>query len=196
LELESDLTKDGEAAGGQQHQQQQVQQQQSQHRPTQDQIDAQEAARKAAHEAAERAAKEAAAKEAAEKAAYEKRLAELSIDPQTKKVSTKSAEEAKAILAAEEKGIVKNARRPDLSKGEPNLDFIVDDGYADVKTPRPHPKNPLSQQAENIADKSRLCDPDVKMVVDMKKLNTAEQTQFKADLVKEGSRHEEDPLCR
>ena len=113
------------------------------------------------------------------------RLAELSIDPQTKKVLPKSVEEAEAILEAEKKGFVANARRPDLSKGEPNLDFKVDGGYADVKTPKPHPRNPLSNQAKDIAKKSKLYDDDVKVVVNLKHLDAAQKAQFKADLANE-----------
>jgi hypothetical protein len=146
----------------------------------------QEAERRAAQEA-ERQAVEEAARDAAQKAARQKRLAALSIDPQTKRVLPKSAEEAGAILEAEEKGIVQNARRPDLDKGEPNLDFKVDGGYAEMKTPRPHPTNPLSEQAKGIANKSKLYDDDVKVIVNLQRLDTAQKAQFKADLAKEGA---------
>jgi len=148
---------------------------------------AEEAVEKAAREEMERAAKEAAEREAQKAALQQKRLAELSIDPQTKKALPKSIEEAEAILEAEHKGIVNNARRPNLEKGEPNLDFKVDGGYADVKTPRPHPKNPLSDQAKDIAGKSKLYDDDVKVIVNLKNLDAAQKAQFKADLAKQGT---------
>ena len=32
-------------------------------------------------------------------------------------------------------GLVANACCPNLADGQPNLDFIVDGGYADIKTP-------------------------------------------------------------
>ncbi|MCI0388515.1 MAG: hypothetical protein MOB07_07085 [Acidobacteria bacterium] len=119
----------------------------------------------------------------------EERLAELSIDPQTKSVLPKSREEALAILAAEKKGYISNARRPDLEKGEPNLDFVVDGGYADVKTPGQYKQTPehISREARNIA--SKHYDSDVKLIVDLKHLDPQQKQYFKQQLEAELQRN-------
>jgi hypothetical protein len=116
-----------------------------------------------------------------------KRRNELSVNPQTKKVDTKSVEEADAILDAEARGIVSNARRPDLDKGEPNLDFIVDGGYADVKTPRPLPHRPIPTQAKDIVKSTKKYDDDVTVVVNLKYFDAAQKQQLKAELLKQGA---------
>lgn len=81
-------------------------------------------------------AAEAAAAKAAEQQAKQERL---SRDPQNGKINPKSISEAAIITQAEEAGLVNNPRRPDVSRGEPNLDFAVDGPepykYCDVKTP-------------------------------------------------------------
>ena len=80
------------------------------------------------------------------------RFEELSIDPQTHKDNPKSQGEACSILQAESESMVKNPRRPNLKKGEPNLDFAIERPgnyrYADVKTPRDpssFPRNPKNR---------------------------------------------------
>lgn len=107
---------------------------------------------------------------------------ELSIDPQIGKRNPKSESEADTILQAEREGIITNPRRPNLEAGEPNLDFVVDGGYADVKTPVDPIKRPLSVQAQNIAIKTNVYGNDVKVIVDLKNLNSADKAQFKSDL--------------
>jgi hypothetical protein len=77
--------------------------------------------------------------------------------------------------------LVTNPRRPNLEAGEPNLDFVVDGGYADVKTPVAPIKRPLSVQAQNIAIKTNVYGNDVKVIVDLKNLNSADKAQFKSD---------------
>ncbi len=117
------------------------------------------------------------------------RLEELSINPQTGKIDSKSLSEAQTILQAEQKGLVKNARRPDLKNGEPNLDFIIDGGYAEIKTPfDPAKAKPLSEQAKDIAKK--IYDPNVSVIIDLKNLNPAQKAQFKTDLVSAGAKIE------
>ena len=67
------------------------------------------------------------------------RFEELSTNPETGFVDQKSLNEAKTILQSEKENLVVNARRPNLKKGEPNLDFVVDGPgpykYVDVKNP-------------------------------------------------------------
>lgn len=125
---------------------------------------------------AEAEAKEKAAAEAKAKART-RRLDELSIDPQTGKANPKSRSEAESILQAEDEGLVKNARRPNLKKGEPNLDFIVDGGYAEIKTPETAHRS-IAQNAKDIADKAPYYDGNVSVIVDLKKLKAPERTQF------------------
>ena len=52
-------------------------------------------------------------------------LDEWKKDPQTGKPNPKSISEAMSMKQAIENGLYKNAMRPDLKKGEPNLDFKV-----------------------------------------------------------------------
>ncbi len=106
---------------------------------------------------------------------------ELSIDPQTGRRNPKSESEADTILQAEQEGLVTNPRRPNLGAGEPNLDFVVDGGYADVKTPVDPMKRSLSIQARNIATKTNAYGNDVKVIVDLKNLNSSDKVQFKSD---------------
>jgi hypothetical protein len=70
----------------------------------------------------------------------QERFKALSSDPQRKMIDESSIKEAIIILEAEGRGIVEQAERPNLSKGEPNLDFKVKGPdkykYVDVKEPR------------------------------------------------------------
>ena len=54
------------------------------------------------------------------------RFNELSRDPQIGEVNSKGIQEAEAILQAERAGVVERPTRPDLSRGEPNLDYKVE----------------------------------------------------------------------
>jgi hypothetical protein len=114
------------------------------------------------------------------------RLTELSKDPQTGQVNPKSISEAQTILQAEEEGLVKNPRRPNLSKGEPNLDFAVENGYADIKTPIRPQYRLLEVQAIDIATKTKLYSSDVKVIIDLKNLSPIEKVSFKNLLINEG----------
>jgi RHS repeat-associated protein len=121
--------------------------------------------------------------------AYE-RFEKLATDPQTGTKIIKSIEEAMTIIDAEEAGIVKGARRPNLKAGEPDLDFVVDGGYADAKNPRaPGRKNSLAKQAGTIAYKiwKQSNDANVKIIVDLKRLNPSEKTEFKQLLENTGA---------
>jgi RHS repeat-associated protein len=115
------------------------------------------------------------------------RYDQLSKDPQTGETSPDSKVEADAILEAEKLGIVQNARRPDLSKQEPNIDFKVDGGWADIKTPIPNPYRKLSEQASDIARKSNEYDSDVKVIINMKNLSKNEKEEFIKDLKNAGA---------
>lgn len=118
------------------------------------------------------------------------RYEELCKDPQPPhKTNNKSIEEAKAILQAENEGRVENPRRPDLSKGEPNLDFKVDGPppfkYVDVKTPiEPGSKKgvDVEKQAAGIGKKTKFQKAgakDVLHIVDLKNIGPADKAQFK-----------------
>lgn len=117
------------------------------------------------------------------------RFEELSINPQTGKPDAKSRSEAQTILQAEDEGLVKGARRPDLKKGEPNLDFKIEGGYADIKTPTDPDKRPLEQQAEDMAKKINGYDPDVIVIEDLKNLSYEQKVQFKDELLKRADKN-------
>ena len=67
------------------------------------------------------------------------RFEKLSTNPETNFITRKAINEAKTILQSEQENLITNARRPNLKKGEPNLDFVVDGPgsykYVDVKNP-------------------------------------------------------------
>ena len=118
----------------------------------------------------------------------------LSIDPQTLNENPKSRAEARTVLQAEDLRLIQGkARRPDLSKGEPNLDFLLDDangktiGYAEIKTPVDPKLNPIVNQARDIAGNIRLYSPDVKIIIELKNLSPPDKAIFKAELVKNGA---------
>lgn len=119
----------------------------------------------------------------------EPRFEELCKDPQTGEVNGKSVEEAKAILQAENMGHVENPTRPNLSQGEPNLDFKVGGPppykYADVKTPiEPGSKRgvDVQNQAAGIGKKTmkqKAGAKDVLHVIDLKNIPPADKGAFK-----------------
>lgn len=116
------------------------------------------------------------------------RLEELSIDPQTGEINLKSQSEARTILQAEQEGLVKNARRPDLRMREPNLDFKIDGGYADIKTPINPNRRTLLEQAKDMAKKINAYDSDVTVIIDLKNLDAVQKAQFKTELVNAGAK--------
>ncbi|KKH69006.1 hypothetical protein [Methanosarcina mazei] len=112
------------------------------------------------------------------------RFEELSKNAQDGTPDAKSRSEAQSILQAEAEGLVKGARRPDLNKREPNLDFKIEGGYAEIKTPQNPDKRPLEQQAEDMAKKINVYDPDVIVIEDLKNLSYEQKVQFKDELLK------------
>ena len=115
-------------------------------------------------------------------------LDEWKKDPQTGKPNPKSISEAMSMKQAIENGLYKNAMRPDLKKGEPNLDFkvIQNDGsigWLDVKTPIAPIFNSVSHQARAIAEKTNLYNGDTEVLIDLKNLQqTSDKAQFATDL--------------
>ena len=128
------------------------------------------------------------------------RFEELSINPQTHKDNPKSQGEACSILQAESESRVKNPRRPNLKKGEPNLDFAIEGPgnyrYADVKTPRDpssFPRNPknrppsLAKVARTIGNQIRNQkggSDDVIHVVNLFHIPSDKIQTFKENLIK------------
>ncbi len=103
------------------------------------------------------------------------RFNKLSKDPQTLMLNQKSVEEAKAILEAENQGLIVNPTRPNLEIGDPNLDFKIDGPvpykWADVKTPIN--RGDLKKMAINIGKKSKLQKGgarDVLHIIDLKNI--------------------------
>ena len=115
-------------------------------------------------------------------------LDEWKKDPQTGKPNPKSISEAMSMKQAIENGLYKNAMRPDLKKGEPNLDFKViqndgSTGWLDVKTPIAPIFNSVSHQARAIAEKTNLYNGDTEVLIDLKNLQqTSDKAQFATDL--------------
>jgi hypothetical protein len=104
----------------------------------------------------------------------------LSRDPQTGKRDAKSEGEAISILKAEREGSVQNPRRPDLAKGEPNLDYNLDgtepykwaDATQPVK-PDSKPNSLLEKQHSGIGEsihKQKAGAKDVLHVVALKNI--------------------------
>jgi|GEM_PF-4617039 len=112
----------------------------------------------------------------------------LAKDPQNGKINQKSIDETTAIIKLEESGGVINPRRPNLSLGEPNLDFKIDGpkpyNWADVKTPVN--MGDLSKQAKGIGKKVTLQKAgsvDVLHVIDLKKIPPVEKANFMQEVV-------------
>ena len=64
----------------------------------------------------------------------------LSIDPRNSQIDKQSFDEAESILQAQrEIGLFDNARRPNIEKGERDINFIVSGSLydeVDIKTPK------------------------------------------------------------
>ena len=111
------------------------------------------------------------------------------------KSTPKTQSEAESVLQAErENPGLGRARRPDPTRGEPDLDFVLEDpvtgkttGYADIKTPVDPSLNSIPNQAADIAAKVKLYDADVRVIIDLKNLPTpAAKTAFINELVSQG----------
>ena len=95
------------------------------------------------------------------------RFEKLSTNPETDYIDRKSINEAKTILQSEQENLITNARRPNLNKGEPNLDFVINEPglykYVDVKNPIDPRKFPpakekpesFNKMAKRIGEKIR-----------------------------------------
>jgi len=108
-------------------------------------------------------------------------------DPQTGKSNPKSVSEADSMKKALEDGHYVDARRPDLSQGEPNLDFKVTrndgtEGWLDVKTPIDPNIRGISDQAADISRKIDLYDDNIDVLVDLKNIPKGMHDQFKSEL--------------
>jgi len=105
-------------------------------------------------------------------------LDEWKKDPQTGKPNPKSISEAMSMKPAIDNGLYKNAMRPDLKKGEPNLDFKViqnDDsfGWLDIKTPIAPIFNSVSYQARAIAEKTNLYNGNTEVLRNVHEITSA-----------------------
>ena len=114
------------------------------------------------------------------------RFDELATDPQAGKPLLKSIEEAKSILQSEKEGLFSNARRPNLAAGEPNLDFVTDQGYVDVKSAVDPSLRPIAKQAADVARSITHYDPDVNVLVDLKNLDAAQKAEYLEGLANKG----------
>ena len=114
-------------------------------------------------------------------------LALLEKDPQTGSVNPKSRSEAKSILQAEAEGLVLNPRRPNLDGGEPNLDFVIDGGYADIKTPVSPSFRAIDRQAQDIARSVQVYDANVWVIIDLKNLSPVDKGLFITELQMAGT---------
>ncbi len=108
----------------------------------------------------------------------QKRRDELEKNPQTGIADDKSIAEAEAVIVAEGRGLVSEARRPRLEAGEPNIDFRDSVGWFDVKTARPPRFRSVQKQAEDIADSVRRLGPDVRILLDLRALSAQDRASF------------------
>jgi Domain of unknown function (DUF4157) len=118
-----------------------------------------------------------------------KRVKELELDPQTSKPNNKSVSEAESVLSAEKDGIVYGSRRPNLSKGEPNLDFVVEGPppykFVDIKSPVEGKFRSIEKQVKDvIAGINGQKAPDVLHVIDLKNLSALEKEKFMQEFEK------------
>ena len=113
---------------------------------------------------------------------------ELSKDPQTSAANQKSIDEAEAVLQAETDGIVNNPTRPNLKRGEPNLDFKIDGPppykWVDIKTPVN--RGNLDKMAEGIGKKIPIQkggSTDVLHIIDLKNIPAAQKAKFQQKVI-------------
>ncbi|MFO1430276.1 MAG: hypothetical protein U1F76_09070 [Candidatus Competibacteraceae bacterium] len=115
-----------------------------------------------------------------------RRIDELSRDPQTGKQNPKAKKEAEAIMQAEGEGIFSNARRPDLEKGEPNIDFKTDQGWVEIKAAVDPAKRPILRQAADVASHTKVQGAEY-FLVDLKELSSAGKSIYKSELQNAGA---------
>jgi len=131
------------------------------------------------------------------------RFDQLSKNPETNQVDRKSRTEAITILQAENKGIVNNARRPNLENGEPNLDFVIDGPgpykYVDVKNPidprkyssakkKPESFNKIAKRIGEKIRKQKGGSNDVLHIVDLEKLPSEIKANFTQKVIESAGR--------
>ena len=131
------------------------------------------------------------------------RFDKLSKNPETNQIDRKSRTEAITILQAENKGIVNNARRPNLENGEPNLDFVIDGPgpykYVDVKNlidPRkyssakkkPESFNKIAKRIGEKIRKQKGGSNDVLHIVDLEKLPPEIKANFTQKVIESAGR--------
>jgi len=131
------------------------------------------------------------------------RFDKLSKNPETNQVDRKSRTEAITILQAENKGIVNNARRPNLENGEPNLDFVIDGPgpykYVDVKNPidprkyssakkKPESFNKIAKRIGEKIRKQKGGSNDVLHIVDLEKLPSEIKANFTQKVIESAGR--------
>jgi hypothetical protein len=131
------------------------------------------------------------------------RFDKLSKNPETNQVDRKSRTKAITILQAENKGIVNNARRPNLENGEPNLDFVIDGPgpykYVDVKNPidprkyssakkKPESFNKIAKRIGEKIRKQKGGSNDVLHIVDLEKLPSEIKANFTQKVIESAGR--------
>lgn len=130
------------------------------------------------------------------------RFENLSKNPETNQIDQKSRTEAITILQAENKGIVNNARRPNLENGEPNLDFLIDGPgpykYVDVKNPidprkyssakKPESFNKIAKRMGEKIRKQKGGSNNVLHIVDLEKLPSEIKANFTQKVIESAGR--------
>ena len=134
---------------------------------------------------------------------HDDRFDKLSKNPETNQIDRKSRTEAITILQAENKGIVNNARRPNLENGEPNLDFLIDGPgpykYVDVKNPidprkyssakkKPESFNKIAKRIGEKIRKQKGGSNDVLHIVDLEKLPSEIKANFTQKVIESAGR--------
>lgn len=110
---------------------------------------------------------------------YDEKVRVLEIDPNTGTVSDKSKKEAETILQAEQEGLVENPKRPD-PLNDPDFDFRVDGGFAEIKRPVSSSLRDLEDQASDIAGHilGYGLRENLKIIIDLRELTLREKDEF------------------
>lgn len=151
--------------------------------------------------------------EAKQKLLENPQLLELSIDPRNGKIDKQSFDEAESIMQTQqETGLFDDARRPNIEKGERDIDFILSGSIydeADIKTPksffdtrngpkRPIPQDMLDYLAKESGRKSILQKQGSKSclhILDLKDVQSHQKESYKANFL-QGAREADPELAK
>ena len=127
-----------------------------------------------------------------------RRFKELSTNPETGPIDRKSITEARTIVQSEKENLIFNLRCPDLRKGEPNFDFVVDGPgsyqYADVKNlidpgrfapakRKPESFRKISRRIGEKISKHKVCSDAVLHIVDLEQRPSEKKKLIMSEII-------------